>query len=120
MNPNADWKNIFDAEIRQAEEARLKGNEGMARVCARRAAGALVGEYFIRLGIKGGGSSGVGWDPASAYDRLRSLSELPGISSQVAQSANLLLRRVTVEHTLHVEADLIAEARWLRQELLGE
>lgn len=120
MNPNADWKIIFEAEIRQAEEARLKGNEGMARVCARRAAGAVVGEYYSRHGIQGGGSPGVNRDSASAYDRLRSLSELPGISSQVAQSADLLLRRVTTEHTLPVEADLIAEARQLRQELLGE
>ena len=120
MNPNADWKIIFEAEIRQAEEARLKGNEGMARVCARRAAGALVGEYFARHGNQGGGSPGVEPGSASTYDRLRSLSELPGISSQVTHSADLLLKRVTIEHTLPLEADLIAEARWLRQELLGE
>jgi hypothetical protein len=30
------------------------------------------------------------------------------------------LSRVTTEHTLPIEADLITEARWLRQELLGE
>jgi hypothetical protein len=120
VNPNADWKITFDAEIQQAEEAHLKGNEGMARVCARRAAGALAGEYFIRHGLQDGSSPGVDPDPASAYDRLRILGELPGVSPQVAQSADLLLRRVTVEHNLPVEADLIAVARWLRQELLGE
>jgi hypothetical protein len=112
VNPIADWKITFEAEIQHAEQARLAGNEGMARVCARRAAGVLVGEYVKRQGVH--------QDSASAYDRLRYLSELPGTSPQVAQTADLLLRRVTVEHTLPVEADLIAEARWLRQELLGE
>ncbi len=31
--------------------ARGRGNEGQARVCARRAAGVAVREYFLRLGI---------------------------------------------------------------------
>ena len=116
MNPNVDWKTTFDAEIQQAEDARLQGNEGMARVCARRAAGVLVGEYFKRQSVR----QAVDLDSASAYERLRYLSELPGVSPQVAQAADLLLRRVTLEHNLPSEADLIAEARWLRQELLAE
>ncbi|OGO37792.1 MAG: hypothetical protein A2W35_04555 [Chloroflexi bacterium RBG_16_57_11] len=116
MTSDEHWKKIFEAEIQQGEKARQMGNEGMARVCARRAAGALVGEYFNRHDV------GPGFDrrPASAYDRLRDLSEMPGASPQVMRAAKLFLRRVTVEHTLDVEADLIAEARWLRQELLGE
>jgi len=88
----------------------------MARVCARRAAGVLVGEYFKRQSVR----QAVDLDSASAYERLRYLSELPGVSPQVAQAADLLLRRVTFEHNLPSEADLIAEARWLRQELLAE
>jgi hypothetical protein len=107
-----NWQATFNAEIQQAEQARAAGNEGMARVCARRAAGALVGEYFKRQGIE--------VDTPSAYDRLRYLSELPGVSPQTSQTAALLLTRLTPEHTLPVDADLIAEARFLRQELLGE
>ena len=116
MTSDDDWKTTYEAEIQQAEQARLMGNEGMARVCARRAAGALVGEYFKRQGVR----LGIDQDSTSADDRLRYLSKLPGISPQVAQAADLLLRRVTEEYNLPVEADLIAEARWLRQELLGE
>jgi hypothetical protein len=114
--PNVDWKTTFEAEIRRAEEARLSGNEGMARVCARRAAGVLIGEYIKRHGT----SLVAGKESGSSYDRLRYLSELPEVSPQVAHTADHLLQRVTIEHTLMEEVDLIAETRWLRQELLGE
>lgn len=107
-----DWKNTFDAEIMQAEKARAAGNEGMARVCARRAAGALIGEYLQRRGID--------LSTPSAYDRLRHLNHLPGVSPDALQAAARLLERVTPEHVLPVEANLIAESRLLRQELLGE
>jgi hypothetical protein len=108
----ATWKDAFEAEIQQAETARAAGNEGMARVCARRAAGAAAGEYLQRRGLA--------LRTPSAYDRLRFLRELPGVSPRAAQAAERLLARVTPEYTLPVEADLIAEARQLRQELLGE
>ena len=106
------WSLIFEAEIQQAEEARRKGNEGMARVCARRAAGVVVGEYFLRKNLP---------DPnESAYDRLRLLRSLPDVSSAVKDSAERLIERVTPEHTLPNNADLIAEARWLREQLLAQ
>jgi hypothetical protein len=107
-----NWQTTFEAEILQAEQARLAGNEGMARVCARRAAGAAAGEYFRRQGID--------MDSPSAYDRLRYLGDLGNISPQARQATEHLLRRLTPEFTLPVQADLIAEARLLRQELLGE
>lgn len=110
-SPN-DWKTIFDAEILQAENARAAGNEGMARVCARRAAGALVGEYLQRRGLD--------LSTPSAYDRLRHFHDLPGLSPQALQAADHLLARVTPEFTLPLDADLITEARKLRLELLGE
>jgi len=106
------WRATFEAEILQAEKARAAGNEGMARVCARRAAGALAGEYLRRQGVD--------LQTPSAYDRLRYLNDLPGVSPQATQAAARLLERVTPEYTLPDEADLIAEARRLRQELLGE
>ena len=112
MTLSAPWELTFDAEIQQAEKARASGNEGMARVCARRAAGALVGEYLKRQGIDLG--------TPSAYDRLRYLSQLPGISPTGSAKRRSPAARITPEYTLPVEADLIAEARRLRRELLGE
>ena len=34
-----DWQKDVDAEFEKAAQARARGNEGQARVCARRAAG---------------------------------------------------------------------------------
>ena len=36
-----EWKTKFEQEMGLAKTARARGNEGQARVCARRAAGAL-------------------------------------------------------------------------------
>lgn len=102
---------LIQAELGKAESARSAGNEGMARVCARRAAGIAAGEYINRNGYPFSGSS--------AYDRLRYLCETPGISSDIKNIAEHFLVRVTPDHTLPIEVDLIFEARWLAQRLLG-
>jgi hypothetical protein len=105
-----DWKERFEQELRQGEIARAGGNEGMARVCARRAAGIAAGEYLMNhRGLRSG---------PSAYDRLKLLSELPALPEQVRDVARHFLLRITVDHELPVEADLIEEARWLAKELL--
>jgi hypothetical protein len=106
------WRITFEDEFDRAEKARAAGNEGKARVCARRAAGAVVGEYLSRQGID--------LPTSSAHDRLRYLRDMSSISVQARQAASHLLTRVTPEFALPVEADLIAEARGLRQELLEE
>jgi hypothetical protein len=82
------------------------------RVCARRAAGVIAGEYLRRLDRDPPGSS--------AYDRLRFLFQDPGITPQARDAIQKLLLRVTVEHNLPVQTDLIKEARRLADELLGD
>lgn len=105
------WQEKFQAELERAEQARLAGNEGMARVCARRAAGLAIGERLARMGLEAHGPS--------AYDRLRYFHALPGLSPQIQAVIEHFLVRITTSHELPVEADLIAEARWLAGELLG-
>jgi hypothetical protein len=107
----SSWKAQASAEIDQAEAARQAGNEGKARVCARRAAGHIIGEYFRRRGHPAPGPS--------AIVRLQSLAALPDISPQARAVAGHFLLRITPDHDLPVAADLLAEARWLAQELLG-
>ena len=106
-----DWESFFEQEIQRAEIARSVGNQGMARVCARRAAGIVIGEYLLRKGLSD-------LDPG-AYDRLRYLSYLPEISPQARLVASHLLTRLTPEHTLPIDVDLIAETRWLKENLLS-
>ena len=110
MKNTPGWENQFQTELLQAETARSEGNEGKARVCSRRAAGIIVGEFFRR---RGGDQPG-----PSAYDRLKFLRQQPGISQDIREVAGHFLVRITSEHKLPVDADLIAEARWLELELL--
>lgn len=110
MDEHTEWETNFNSEIQQAETARSFGNEGMARVCARRAAGAIIGEYLQRCDLP---------DPGpGAYNRIQYLAKLTSAPPKARQVAKYLLTRVTPEHTLPLEADLIAEARWLKEILL--
>jgi hypothetical protein len=46
-----DWKQAIPEELAKAEAARQRGNEGMARVCARRAAGWAIQAYLGQQGV---------------------------------------------------------------------
>lgn len=112
MSVDTGWKKGASSELSQAVAARNNGNEGMARVCARRAAGLIIGEFLQRRQINSPGPS--------AYDRLRLLLDLPDVSMQARIIAQHLVKRVNQDFNLPVEADLIEETRHLSEELLGE
>jgi hypothetical protein len=105
-----EWQAQINAEFEKAEQARARGNEGQARVCARRAAGIAVREYLTRQGIR---------PPSiSAYDLLNLLKEDARLAPDLRSIAEHLTLRVTEEFKLPVNADLIAEARTFCEELL--
>jgi hypothetical protein len=99
------WREIFQTEIERAERARQAGNEGMARVCARRAAGSAV-EAYLKLHDY----PNIGY---SAYDYLRYFISLADIDPMVRDVAQHFILRITPEHQLPIQADLISEAKWL-------
>ena len=105
-----DWKFKIHSEFERANEARARGNEGQARVCARRAAGIAVREYFARRGevIR----------TPSAYDLLNQLVNDESIPEELRQSASFLTLRVNEEFKLPLDVDLIAEAKRLCNRLL--
>jgi HEPN domain-containing protein len=107
-----DWQTQMKAEFEKAEEARARGNEGQARVCARRAAGIAVREYLQRQGTRP--------PSVSAYDLLNMVKGDPGLAGRpdLRQIADHLTLRVTEEFKLPVNADLVAEARIFCEELL--
>lgn len=107
-----DWKNKLDQEFERAAQARARGNEGQARVCARRAAGIIAREYYARRGQT--------VRTPSAYDLLQLLAEEPHLSPDLKQAAANLTLRVTEEFKLPVDVDLLAEARKLSEGLLDE
>ncbi len=102
----------IQSEFNRAEQAHARGNEGQARVCARRAAGIAIREYLIRRGERA--------PSASAYDLLNLLKDDPNLPPNLKMIVDHLTLRVTEEFKLPVEADLIAEARSLCRWLLAE
>ncbi len=83
----------------------------MARVCARRAAGIVVGEY---LRLSGYPSSG-----PSVYESIKYLVDLPDTTRQIKEVANHFLISVDKNHHLPQNIDLLADAEWLAIELIG-
>jgi len=100
----------INAEFERAEQARARNNEGQARVCARRAAGIAIREYLTRKGIRP--------PSTSAVDLLNLLKDDPLLSPELELIVDHLTLRVTEEFKLPVDADLVAEARVLCDELL--
>jgi len=97
-------------EFKRAEQARANNNEGQARVCARRAAGIAIREHLTRKGIRPSSTS--------SYDLLNFIKDDPLLSPDLRLIAEHLTLRVTEEFKLPVDADLVAEARKLCDELL--
>ena len=93
----------IDQEIQMAEESRQKGNEGRARVCARRAAGIAIGIYFEVMTKASA--------PKSAYSLLQWLSEQGQKDLEIRRAAQRLTVRVSPDHTLPHPEDPIADAR---------
>ena len=107
-----DWRLQLEAEFDRAEKARASGNEGQARVCARRAAGIAVREYYSRLGRD--------LRTPSALDLLVFLLDDPKCAPRIKQSATYLTMRVNEEFKLPEDVDLVAEARRLCNGLLSK
>jgi hypothetical protein len=105
-----DWKTNLGLEFERAETARANNNEGQARVCARRAAGIAIREYLTRRAIRP--------PSTSAYDLLNLLKDDPYLSPDLKLIVDHLTLRVTEEFKLPVDADLVAEAKKLCEELL--
>ena len=109
----SELQNQIDKEFERAEQARAKNNEGQARVCARRAAGLAIREYLTR-------KEGTPPRTSSAYDLLNQLKDGPLLSPDLNLIVHHLTLRVTEEFKLPVDADLVAEAKTLCNELLKQ
>ena len=89
---NQDWQQLANQELDMAKSARLNGNEGRARVCARRAAGQVAGEYIVRNHIN--------FISESALERLRYLFSSRDVSSKQRETIGHFLVHTTPEHKL--------------------
>lgn len=105
-----DFQAVIDTELDKAKQARTRGNEGQARVCARRAAGIAIREFLSRRQI---------CPPfTSAMDLLALIKDDPHLPSDLKLIADHLTLRVTEEFKLPIQVDLIAEAELFCEQLL--
>ena len=111
MNSKKLWNAEYKKEIERALLARSAGHEGMARVCARRAAGIIIGEYLNQQGYSNLGNS--------AYERLSLFDGLPNVEKKYKEIANHFLMKVNPDHNLPMKADLISDVIWLKENLLS-
>lgn len=107
MNPQIQ----IQSEFERATQARIKKNEGQARVCARRAAGIAIRDFLTRHGNQ--------IPSMSSYDLLNLIKEETLLPPDLKLLADHLTLRVTEEFKLPIEADLVAEARKLCDWLLN-
>jgi hypothetical protein len=112
VNSKKLWNSEYNKEIERALLARSNGNEGMARVCARRAAGIIIGEYLNRRGYSSLSNS--------AYERLSIFNGLPDVEKIYKEIANHFLMKVDPDHNLPMKADLISDVIWLEENLLSD
>ncbi len=84
----------------------------MARVCARRAAGIVIGEYLARLGYVN--------LTQSAISRIIKFDNLPAADLQCKEIASHFLLKVDQTHKLPENVDLIADVQVLEKRLLKD
>ncbi len=82
----------------------------MARVCARRAVGIVIGEFLQRFPFQR-------VNPSS-YDRLTAFIDFPGIEPELVESARRFLIKVDADHQLPPGIDLIQDAQRMAEKLL--
>ncbi|HSR46771.1 MAG TPA: hypothetical protein VLL77_02170 [Anaerolineales bacterium] len=98
-------------ELSQAERSRRNGQEGRARVCARRAAGWTIGRFY---------RSTTGDDPpSSALTLLRWYRDLPEAPGPLRAAAGRLTVAVNEDHRLPHPEDPLEDARSLVRALAG-
>ncbi len=112
IGPVTDKEQIL-SELNAARQARSAGNEGMARVCARRAAGWAIGVRFHDQ-ISPAAT-------ANAYLLLAWLKEQEAVDESLRAAADRLTTRITEDHELpHPEDPLEDAAHIVRAMLDGE
>ncbi len=105
------WDRI-EAELELARGEHAKGNEGRARVCARRAAGWAVAAYWQqRQGVE---------PHLNAYHLLCWFQKLEDVTEDLRRTAARLTTRVTPAHELPHAEDPLEDAQAIVQALMKE
>jgi len=97
-------------ELQTARQALKDGNNGMARVCARRAAGAAIGFWLRENGRTGWG--------VDAMSHLRHLENEPSFPPEIQTAAARLAAKATPKSS-SPSTDPLHDCRIIVEHLLG-
>lgn len=103
-------------ELKLARQAESEGNQGKARVCARRAAGWAIQEHLSRQGTSLGSNN--------ALDHIKYFSTQEGLPQPmyaVLHHLTVKLEKDSLESDAYYPiegVDLMSEAQWLAENLL--
>jgi hypothetical protein len=105
-----EWNIAIEQELARAEGARQRGNEGMARVCARRAAGWAVQAYL--------GQRGVDLNTTSVLEHFRYMQQDGASATELQPLLEHLLQpklrpNLAEDSYFPDEIDLLADAKKL-------
>ena len=94
---------LIEQELAAAEAARNEGNEGKARVCARRAIARATEEWMARLPVRR-------WR-GDAMEYLRQIQQDTSFPRPIRQAAERLSTKVTQQQTAPFTTDPISDAK---------
>ncbi len=97
------WREQIEQELVKAAAGLQEGNDGLARVCARRAVALGVQNWVQRSGAKT-------W-PADAMNQLREIQADEMFPVDVREAAQRLLTKVTQREQVPASTDPLADAR---------
>ncbi|RPH34735.1 hypothetical protein EHM92_07515 [bacterium] len=102
---------LVEQEFATARQAAAVGNDGMVRVCARRAAGAAIA-FWLQSNDR------PGWRP-DAMSRIRHLEADSSFPQEVRDAAMRLSARVTPQFTPRYSNDPVEDSNRIIRHLLG-
>lgn len=111
MTSDGQLRAEITAELEAAVRFRKEGNEGRARVCARRAAGWAVGWYVEKYQLAETHSN--------ALEHLRWLANYPHADSRLNEAARRLVTKLKPDGSLPFEYDLLDEAHLIIESYLA-
>jgi hypothetical protein len=112
-----DWRTRVRRELARGEQAAAEGNEGMARVCARRAAGWTVQAYLDAQGLEA--------ERPSALDQIKFLRTQAGLDDETRKVLEHMILHLAKhepedEPYWPLDSNLLEEARWLAGRLFAD
>jgi hypothetical protein len=107
-----ETEGLIHKEFGRAREALAAGNDGRARVCARRAAGVAITFWLQRHGTREWG--------LDAMNQLRSVSDETSMPESVRDAAARLTTKVTEQFTSPFSTDPVADGTILVEYFLQD